>query len=122
VTVKRVVYTQKLDPNNPAGEGRHYVCFGHDGEFFAVHQITAAPSFDQIIAADIADQNVIGEAGSAPMVVTLPGVDAADSRWSTGETVEAKVRVQPGTRGEHVLDTEVTAGPEVFFDDRFLQG
>jgi len=122
VTVRRVVYTQKLDPNTRADEGRHYVCFGHDGEFFAVHQINAAPSFDQIIAADITDQNVIGEAGSAAMLVTLPGADVADSRWSAGETAEAKVRVRPGTRGERVLSAEVTAGTEVFFDDRFLQG
>jgi len=124
VTVKNVVYSQKLDPKTEAAnDGRHYVCFGQPGEFFAAHAITSAPSFDQIIPITITgDEAAANVAGPTAALMTVPGADDADSRLQAGETAEAQLLVKPNTRLARDLTASVSAGDEIFFDDRFLDG
>lgn len=124
VTVKNVVYAQKLDPNTEAAtDGRRYVCFGQNGEFFAAHEITSAPSFDQIIPITISgDEAAADIAGASASPMTVPGTDDAASRLKTGEKAEAVFVVKPMTRLAHDVTAQITAGDEIFFDDRFLEG
>ena len=124
VTVEKVVYSQKLDPNTKAAtDGRHYLCFGQPGEFFAAHEITSAPSFDQIIAITISGEEAAAQvAGLEARLMTVPGADDAKSRLQAGENAEAVFLVNPMTRLAHELTASITVGDEIFFDDRFLEG
>ena len=122
VTVEKVVYTQKLDPKtDPHTDGRHYLCFGRPGEFFAAHEISSAPSFDQIIPITISGEEAAAHVAGLPASpMTLPGTDDADSRLHDGEKAEATFVVKP--RSAHDLTASITAADEIFFDDRFLEG
>ena len=121
VTVESVVHIAELDPATPTdpGAGRRYLCFGQPGEFFAVHEITGAPNFDQIIEVDL------GEAGKLSLPIArplrVPGDDKRiDGRLRDGESADAELPQTEGPNGGGV-HTTVTAGKEVFFDDTFLQ-
>jgi len=123
VTVQNVVYTHKLDPktNNPSGD-RNYLCFGQPSEFFAAHQITSAPSFDQIMSVTILDDGAARQPMPQASLMTVPGTDDAASRLQAGAAAEAQFVIDPGTRGEHKAGSNITVGEEIFFDDRFLDG
>jgi len=123
VTVKNVVYTQKLDPNTAAPNcGSHYLCFGEPGAFFAAHRITSAPSFDQIVSLTILDETLAQQPMPQPSLMTVPGADDAFSRLQPHDAPKGEFILHPGTRGEHSWRTRITVGSEIFFDDRFLKG
>jgi hypothetical protein len=123
VTVKQVVYAQKLDPNTAAPTGgSHYLCFGQPGEFFAAHHITSAPSFDQIVSLTILDDGVAQLLMPQPSLMTVPGSDGTLSRLQPRDAPKAEFVIHPGTRGEHGAHTRITVSDEIFFDDRFLEG
>jgi hypothetical protein len=119
VDVENVVHTAELNPDTPKdpGAGRRYLCFGEPGEFFALHEITGAPSFDQIIEISL-------DGGDVSLPVARPlrasGEDTPDGRLRDGERATAELLPGDGGAAEGRQLT-ITAGKEVFFDDAFLQ-
>jgi hypothetical protein len=120
VTVESVVHIAELDPATPKDPdaGRRYLCFGQPGEFFALHEITGAPSFDHIIEIDL------GAAGNLSLPIArplrVPGEDTPDGRLQVGESADAELLQTDGSNGEAV-HTTITAGKKVFFDATFLK-
>jgi hypothetical protein len=123
VTVGNVVYAHQLDPTAPNRTGRlNYVCFGDSGELFAAHQITSAPSFDQIVSITILDESVAGQPMQLASVMTVPADDDVYSRLQPHDAPKADFVIHPGTRGEHTVRSRITVDDEIFFDGRFLAG
>ena len=121
VIVESVVHSAELDPATPKDPdaGRRYLCFGQAGEFFALHEITGAPNFDQIIEIDLGDADKLSLPVARP--IRVPGKDTPDRRLKAGESADAELPQTVGPNGEHGVHTTITAGKEVFFDDTFLQ-
>jgi hypothetical protein len=123
VTVQNVVYAHRLDPTTQNRTGRlNYVCFGDPGELFAAHQITSAPSFDQIVSITILDESVAGQPMQLASVMTVPADDDIFSRLQPHDAPKADFVIHPGTRGEHTVRSRITVGDEIFLDARFLGG
>lgn len=120
VTVEGVVHTAELDPATPKDPdaGRRYLCFGQPGEFFAIHEITGAPNFDQIIELDLGDADKLSLPVAQPLRV--PGEDTPDGRLRDGNAADGELPEAVGPNGEHGVRTTITARKEVFFDDTFL--
>ncbi|HTQ19832.1 hypothetical protein, partial [Mycobacterium sp.] len=118
--VENVVHSAELDPATPKDPdaGRRYLCFGQPGEFFALHEITGAPNFDQIIEIGLGNGDKLSLPVARPLRV--PGEDTPDGRLRDGEIAKAELLQGDGHAGEGTRLT-ITAAKEVFFDDTFLQ-
>jgi len=54
VSIKAIVYFHQFDPAAKKPEVLTYLYFGHPGETFLAHWITAAPDFDQVLSVNFA--------------------------------------------------------------------
>jgi hypothetical protein len=123
VTVGNVIYAEALDPTMRNRTGRlNYLCFGDAGELFAAHQITSAPSFDQIVSITILDKSVASQPMQLASVMTVPADDDVFSRLQPHDAPKADFVIHPGTRAEDVVRSRITVGNEIYFDPRFLAG
>jgi hypothetical protein len=68
VEIKKVLYLAKFDPAAKAPSQASYLALGAPGELFLVHQIVAAPDFDQIVSVSGVARTVsLVKVGSAPL-------------------------------------------------------
>ena len=74
ITIKSVVHFKTLDAASKPDPARaaDTLFFGRPGEFFAVHEITAPPSFDHILPITIDDPDVAQSAFPAATAVQYP--------------------------------------------------
>lgn len=53
VSIARVVYFKKFEPDEQKPKSLEYILFGHEGEQFLAHRICAAPDFDEILSVQV---------------------------------------------------------------------
>jgi hypothetical protein len=123
ITIKSVVHFRTLDPATKPdpSAGRRYLFFGQPGQFFAVHEITAAPSFDHILPIIIDAPDVAQSAFPTATPLRIPGKDNKSSRLTSGETADADFPEAIGPDGQKGVRSKIIAGDEIFFDDQFLK-
>jgi len=123
ITIKSVVHFKTLDATSKPDPSarRRYLFFGRPGEFFAVHEITARPSFDHILPITIDDPDVAQLAFPAATAVRVPGKDNRSSRLTSGETADADFLEATAPDGQNGFRSNIVAGDEIFFDDQFVK-
>jgi hypothetical protein len=121
--IKSVVHFRTLDPASKPdpSPARTYLFFGQPGEFFAVHEITAPPSFDHILPIIIDDPDVAQSAFPVATLLRVPGTDNWSSRLSSGEIAVADFPESTGPDGRQGFRSKIVACEEIFFDDQFLK-
>ncbi|MFG1935148.1 hypothetical protein ACGFK1_31555 [Mycobacterium sp. NPDC048908] len=120
VTVDDVVHDHRLDSAGTSRSGSlNYLCFGEGGEFYGVHQIMPASSFDQIVSITILDEALAQQPMRRAAVMTVPAADDVFSRLQPHDAPKAGFVIHPGTRGERTARSRITVGAEIYFAHRF---
>ena len=96
--VEQTVHFRRFaeDAGNASRRELRYLCFGQRHFLFLAHLITAAPDFDQIVAADLSSLSGVSEDElPAGVLATVPGrADTAETRLKEGETLSGPVQAQ----------------------------
>jgi len=69
VTIQRVIYFAKLNPNAASPAAPQYILFGRWGEAYLAHLISGRPGFDQILGAEVKNLKLLELIESKPSVV-----------------------------------------------------
>ncbi|WP_413290175.1 hypothetical protein [Bdellovibrio sp. HCB337] len=100
VTISKVLYFKKFNPQEKQATTSQYILFGNSSEQFAAHLITAKPDFDHLLSVTVPPALAQQIALENHVVVSVEGKKNQDP-WQAPEVLNGEIEVKESLYLEH---------------------